>query len=63
MVHVPGGLLSVVWSGDARAYLPLERNLRLLTEDHNARRVYGGGPARHRRGLLALHRRRWSAVR
>lgn len=40
-VHVPGGLLSVAWSGDARAYLLLDGNLRLLTEDHNARRVCG----------------------
>ncbi|MEU8620616.1 hypothetical protein [Streptomyces sp. NPDC048623] len=41
-VHVPGGLLSVAWSGDARAYLLLDGNLRLLTEDHNARRAYDG---------------------
>lgn len=40
-VHVPGGLLSVAWSGDARAYLLLDGDLRLLTEDHNARRVRG----------------------
>ena len=41
-VHIPGGLLSVAWSGDARAYLLLDGHLRLLTEDHNARRAYGG---------------------
>lgn len=38
-VEVPGGLLSVAWSGDARAYLLLDGHLRLLTEDHNARRM------------------------
>lgn len=38
MVRVPGGLLAIAWSGDARAYLLLDGNLRLLTEDHNARR-------------------------
>ncbi len=42
-VHVPGGLLSVAWSGDARAYLLLDGHLRLLTEDHNERRAYEGG--------------------
>ncbi|MEV5887360.1 hypothetical protein AB0L74_32735 [Streptomyces sp. NPDC052020] len=42
-VHVPGGLLSVAWSGDARACLLLDGHLRLLTEDHNARRVYDDG--------------------
>ncbi|WP_228925320.1 hypothetical protein [Streptomyces sp. DH7] len=41
VVHIPGGLLSVAWSGDARAYLLLDGNLRLLTEDHNARRACG----------------------
>ncbi|MFJ5117965.1 mucin-2 [Kitasatospora sp. NPDC088548] len=41
VVHIPGGLLSVAWSGDARAYLLLDGHLRLLTEDHNARRAYG----------------------
>ncbi|RAJ32817.1 hypothetical protein K353_05815 [Kitasatospora sp. SolWspMP-SS2h] len=40
-VHAPGGLLSVAWSGGARAYLLLDGRLRLLTEDHNARRAYG----------------------
>ncbi|MFI2318765.1 hypothetical protein AMK17_38205 [Streptomyces sp. CB00072] len=38
VVRVPGGLLAIAWSGDARAYLLLDGNLRLLTEDHNARR-------------------------
>ncbi|MCZ0210704.1 hypothetical protein OZK63_35505 [Streptomyces sp. UMAF16] len=42
-VHVPGGLFSVAWSGDARAYLLLDGHLRLLTEDHNARRACDGG--------------------
>ncbi|MFG3013026.1 hypothetical protein ACGFZB_21675 [Streptomyces cinerochromogenes] len=42
-VHVPGGLFSLAWSGDARAYLLLDGHLRLLTEDHNARRAYDGG--------------------
>ena len=42
-VHVPRGPLSVAWSGDARAYLLLDGHLRLLTEDHNARRAYQGG--------------------
>jgi serine/threonine protein phosphatase PrpC len=42
-VHVPGSLLSVAWSGDARAYLLLDGHLRLLTEDHNERRAYEGG--------------------
>ncbi|MGW9436912.1 PP2C family protein-serine/threonine phosphatase [Streptomyces sp. NPDC055607] len=43
-VHVPGGLFSVAWSGDARAYLLLDGlgPLRQLTEDHNARRAYDG---------------------
>lgn len=41
-VHAAGGLLSVAWSGDARAYLLLDGRLRLLTDDHNARRVYDG---------------------
>lgn len=41
-VHMPGGLFSVAWSGDARAYLLLDGNLRLLTEDHNARRACNG---------------------
>ncbi|MET9402081.1 hypothetical protein [Kitasatospora sp. NPDC002965] len=41
-VHVPGGLLSVAWSGDARAYLLLDGRLRLLTDDHNARRACDG---------------------
>ncbi|CQR59339.1 hypothetical protein [Streptomyces leeuwenhoekii] len=35
-VHVPGGLFSTAWSGDARAYLLLNGHLRLLTEDHKA---------------------------
>ncbi|MCL3998817.1 hypothetical protein [Streptomyces lavenduligriseus] len=34
---------SVAWSGDTRAYLPLDGHLRLLTEDHNARRACDGG--------------------
>ncbi|MEU7088119.1 hypothetical protein [Streptomyces achromogenes] len=42
-VHVPGGPFSVAWSGDARAYLLLDGHLRLLTEDHNARRATDGG--------------------
>ncbi|CAL9676906.1 hypothetical protein [Streptomyces sp. enrichment culture] len=42
-VHVPGGLFSVAWSGDARAYLLLDGHLRLLTEEHNARRACDGG--------------------
>ncbi|MDT9686078.1 hypothetical protein RND61_29005 [Streptomyces sp. TRM76323] len=43
-VHVPGSLFSVAWSGDARAYLLLDGlgPLRLLSEDHNARRAYDG---------------------
>ncbi|MET9660005.1 hypothetical protein [Streptomyces sp. NPDC006510] len=41
-VHVPGGLFSVAWSGDARAYFLLDGHLRLLTEDHNKRRAYDG---------------------
>ncbi|MEU2441661.1 hypothetical protein ABZ595_36595 [Streptomyces rubradiris] len=43
VVHVPGGLFPVAWSGDARACLLLDGHLRLLTEDHNARRVCDGG--------------------
>ncbi|MGQ4732664.1 hypothetical protein ACUN3E_34035 [Streptomyces sp. Ju416(a)] len=43
VVHTPDGLLSIAWSGDARSYLLLDGNLRLITEDHNARRVYEGG--------------------
>ncbi|WP_432089228.1 hypothetical protein [Streptomyces sp. bgisy095] len=41
-VHVPGGLFTVAWSGDARAHLLLDGfgPLRQLTEDHNARRAY-----------------------
>lgn len=42
-VHVPGGLFSVAWSDDARACLLLDNHLRLLTEDHNARRACDGG--------------------
>ncbi|MFD0396256.1 hypothetical protein ACFQ3Z_45230 [Streptomyces nogalater] len=32
----------MAWSGDARAYLLLDGHLRLLTEDHNARRACDG---------------------
>ncbi|MFF2228728.1 hypothetical protein ACFVV7_36025 [Streptomyces globisporus] len=47
-VHVPGGTLSVSWSGDARAYLLLDdRALRLVTDDHNERRAYDGLGDRH----------------
>ncbi|MEU7088107.1 hypothetical protein [Streptomyces achromogenes] len=49
-VHVPGGLLSVAWSGGARAYLLLDGHLRLLTEDHNARRACNGGDRPGRAG-------------
>ncbi|MEV5349736.1 hypothetical protein [Streptomyces achromogenes] len=42
-VPVPGGLFSVAWSGEARAYLRLDGHLRLLTEYHNARRACDGG--------------------
>ncbi|WP_381560873.1 hypothetical protein [Streptomyces eurythermus] len=41
-VHVPGGLFSAAWSGAARLPPP-RRTLRLLTEDHNARRTCDGG--------------------
>ncbi|MCL3998788.1 hypothetical protein [Streptomyces lavenduligriseus] len=51
-VHVPGGLFSVAWSGDARAYLLLDGHLRLLTEDHNARSLPASGkPAATRRQI------------
>ncbi|WP_197371478.1 hypothetical protein, partial [Streptomyces clavuligerus] len=48
-VHTPGGLLSIAWSGDARAYLHLDGDstLRLVTEGHNERRVHGGLGDRH----------------
>ncbi|MFJ1839920.1 hypothetical protein ACIOJ9_39445 [Streptomyces sp. NPDC088175] len=46
-VHVPGGTLSVAWSGDARAYLLLDGALRLITDDHNERRAYDGRGDRH----------------
>ncbi|WP_435192304.1 PP2C family protein-serine/threonine phosphatase [Streptomyces sp. bgisy126] len=44
-VHVPDGSFSVAWSGDARAYLLFDgpgEPLRLLTDDHNARRACDG---------------------
>ncbi|MFE5512091.1 hypothetical protein ACFQ9J_15965 [Streptomyces sp. NPDC056529] len=43
-VHVPGGLFTVAWSGDARAYLLLDGlgPLRQITKDHNARRACDG---------------------
>lgn len=40
---VAGGMFSLAWSGDARAYLLLDGRLRLLTEDHNDRRAFEGG--------------------
>ncbi|MEV1040420.1 hypothetical protein AB0J01_27775 [Streptomyces sp. NPDC050204] len=54
-VHDPSGTLSIAWSGDARAYLlllddelrPLDKCLRLLTDDHNERRAYDGRGNRH----------------
>ncbi|WP_153812128.1 hypothetical protein [Streptomyces sp. SUK 48] len=45
--HTPGGTLSVAWSGDARAYLLLDGNLRVLTDDHNERWAYDGHGDRH----------------
>lgn len=43
VVTAPGRPVTVAWCGDSRAYVLARGTVRLLTTDHNLRRVYRGG--------------------